>query len=307
LYLSDPSAMHAKVGKHLVFCFETLAHKLPLEIDPDVERQGMSIVGPSSAELAEIAADLGFHFDAADVAAFRELMRGALDAYSALDRLPDALPVPRHPRLPGGVPSAEDNPFGAFARTVEITGEPNGPLTGKRVVIKDCVCVAGVPMMNGSSTFEGYVPEIDATVVTRILDAGGTIVGKAANEDYCYSGGSHTNARYPVDNPHRSGFTAGGSSSGSAALVAGGVVDMAIGTDQGGSIRQPASCCGVVGMKATFGLVPCTGNLGMEYSLDHVGPLTPSLTMRSCSRSLPAPMDSTAVKRIARWSATPAI
>jgi amidase len=234
----------------------------------------MAIVGPSSAELAEIAADLGFHFDAADVAAFRELMRGALDAYSALDRLPDALPVPRHPRLPGGVPSAEDNPFGAFARMVNIAGEPKGPLAGKRVVVKDCVCVAGVPMMNGSATFEGYVPEIDATVVTRILDAGATIVGKAANEDFCYSGGSHTNARYPVDNPHRPGFTAGGSSSGSAALVGGGVVDMAIGTDQGGSIRQPASCCGVVGMKATFGLVPCTGNLGMEYSLDHVGPLT---------------------------------
>jgi amidase len=226
----------------------------------------MAIVGPSAAELAEIAADLGFHFDAADIAAFRELMRGALDAYSALDRLPDALPVPRHPRLPGGMPSAENNPFGAFARMVEITGEPKGPLAGKRIVVKDCVCVAGVPMMNGSSTFEGYVPEIDATVVTRILDAGGTIVGKAANEDYCYSGGSHTNARYPVDSPHRAGFTAGGSSSGSAALVGGGVVDMAIGTDQGGSIRQPASCCGVVGMKATFGLVPCTGNLGMEYT-----------------------------------------
>jgi amidase len=234
----------------------------------------MAIVGPSAAELAEIAADLGFHFDAADVAIFRELMRGALDAYSALDRLPDALPVPHHPRLPGAVPSAEGNPFGAFARTLDIAGAPKGPLAGKRVVIKDCVCVAGVPMMNGSSTFEGYVPEIDATVVARILDAGATIVGKAANEDYCYSGGSHTNARYPVDNPHRPGFTAGGSSSGSAALVGGGVVDMAIGTDQGGSIRQPASCCGVVGMKATFGLVPCTGNLGMEYSLDHVGPLT---------------------------------
>src|SRR6516162_4752030 len=196
----------------------------------------MTIVGPSSTELAEIAADLGFHFDAADVTAFRELMRGALDAYSALDRLPDALPVPRHPRLPGRVPSAEDNPFGAFARTLDIAGAPKGPLAGKRVVVKDCVCVAGVPMMNGSSTFGGYVPEIDAT-----------IVGKAANEDYCYSGGSHTNARYPVDNPHRPGFTAGGSSSGSAALVGGGVVDMAIGTDQGGSIRQPASCCGVVG------------------------------------------------------------
>ncbi len=234
----------------------------------------MAIVAPSSTELAKIAADLGFHFDDGDVALFRELMRGALDAYGALDQLPDALPQPRHRRLPGSVPAAADNPFGAFARILEIPGAPSGPLAGKRVVVKDCVCVAGVPMMNGSSIFEGYVPEIDATVVTRMLDAGATIVGKAANEDYCYSGGSHTNARGPVDNPHRSGFTAGGSSSGSGALVGGGVVDMAIGTDQGGSVRHPASCCGTVGMKATFGLVPCTGNLGMEYSLDHVGPLT---------------------------------
>jgi amidase len=234
----------------------------------------MAIVGPSATELAKIAADLGFHFDDTDVASFRAMMRGALDAYSALDLLPDALPAPRHARLPGFVPSAADNPFRAFARITEIPGEATGPLAGKRIAVKDCICVAGVPMMNGSSIFEGYVPEIDATVVTRILDAGGIVVGKAANEDYCYSGGSHTNARYPVDNPRRAGFTAGGSSSGSGALVGGGVVDMAIGTDQGGSIRQPASCCGIVGMKATFGLVPCTGNLGMEYSLDHVGPLT---------------------------------
>jgi amidase len=234
----------------------------------------MTIVVPSSVELAGIASDLGFHFDAGDVAAFRDMMRGALDAYAALDRLPDALPQPRYARLPGFVPAAEDNPFGGFARMTDIAGAAGGPLAGKRIVVKDCVCVAGVPMMNGSSTFEGYVPEIDATIVTRMLDAGGTIVGKAANEDYCFSGGSHTNARYPVDNPHRPGFTAGGSSSGSGALVGGGVVDMAIGTDQGGSVRIPAACCGVVGMKATFGLVPCTGNLGMEYSLDHVGPLT---------------------------------
>ena len=81
----------------------------------------MAIVGPSTAELAKIAADLGFHFDDADVAAFREMMRGALDAYAALDRLPDALPQPRFGRLPGSVPAADDNPFGAFARIAEIT------------------------------------------------------------------------------------------------------------------------------------------------------------------------------------------
>src|ERR1700677_5345011 len=234
----------------------------------------MSIVGPSSAELAEIASDLGLHRDDGDITVFRGMMRGALDAYAALDLLPDALPQPRYARLPGFVPAIADNPFGAFARVTEIAGAASGALAGKRIAVKDCLCVAGVPMMNGSSTFEGYVPEIDATVVTRVLDAGGTIVGKAANEDFCFSGGSHTNARYPVDNPHRPGFTAGGSSSGSGALVGGGFVDMALGTDQGGSIRRPASCCGVVGMKATFGLVPCTGNLGMEYSLDHLGPLT---------------------------------
>jgi amidase len=234
----------------------------------------MAIIGPSATELGTIAADLGFHFDPADVSMFRDMMRGALDAYAALDQLPDALPQPRYPRLPGFVPAAEDNPFGAFARITEIEGAATGPLAGKRIAVKDCTCVAGVPMMNGSAIFEGYVPEIDATVVARMLDAGGTIVGKAANEDYCFSGGSHTNARGPVDNPHRPGFTSGGSSSGSGALVGGGVVDMALGTDQGGSVRQPASCCGAVGMKATFGLVPCTGNLSMEYSLDHVGPIT---------------------------------
>ena len=234
----------------------------------------MSIVGPSSVELAEIASNLGFHLDDGDITAFRGMMRGALDAYAALDLLPDALPQPRYARLPGFVPAIADNPFGAFARVTEIAGAASGPLAGKRIVVKDCICVAGVPIMNGSATFEGYVPEIDATVVTRMLDAGATIVGKAANEDFCFSGGSHTNARYPVDNPHRPGFTAGGSSSGSGALVGGSAVDMALGTDQGGSVRIPASCCGVVGMKATFGLVPCTGNLGMEYGLDHIGPLT---------------------------------
>src|SRR5260370_33755706 len=137
------------------------------------------------------------------------MMRGALYVYAALDRLPDALPEPRYARLPGTLPAAEDNPFGAFARITEIPGAPNGPLSGKRIAVKDCVCVAGVPMMNGSSTFEGYVPELDETVVARRRDAGGTTGGKAANEDYCFSGGSHPNVRGRVDNPHRPRFTAG--------------------------------------------------------------------------------------------------
>ena len=134
--------------------------------------------------------------------------------------------------------------------------------------------LAGVPMMNGASTLEGYMPDIDATVVQRILDAGGTIVGKAHCEYFCLSGGSHTNATGPVHNPHKMGYSAGGSSSGSAVLVALGEVDMAIGGDQGGSIRMPASFCGIYGMKPTHGLVPYTGIMPIEIYVDHTGPMT---------------------------------
>jgi amidase len=146
------------------------------------------------------------------------------------------------------------------------------------VVLKDNICLAGVPMMNGASTLAGYVPDIDATVVTRILDAGGTIVGKAHCEYFCFSGGSHTSAAGAVHNPRRLGFSAGGSSSGSAALVAAGEVDMALGGDQGGSIRIPAAFCGIYGMKPTHGLVPYTGIMPIELTLDHTGPMTATVT-----------------------------
>src|SRR5207244_5426412 len=114
-------------------------------------------------------------------------------------------------------------------------GGGRGERTGQVVLVEDNVRVARGPVMNGASTLEGYVPDVDATVAIRILDAGGTIVGKSHCEYFCLSGGSHTNATGPVHNPHKRGYSAGGSSSGSAVLVAKGEVDMAIGGDQGGS------------------------------------------------------------------------
>ena len=101
----------------------------------------------------------------------------------------------------------------------DIKGAPSGKLQGKTVAIKDNTCVAGVPMMNGCRILDGFVPDIDATVVTRILDAGGHIVGKAVCENLCCDGGSFTAATGPVVNPHNKTRMAGGSSSGSAALV----------------------------------------------------------------------------------------
>jgi amidase len=202
------------------------------------------------------------------------VLEPTFQAYDRVQQLPDNLPPVKYPRTPGYRPAASENRLGAWAVKSEVRGAASGPLAGKRIVLKDNICLAGVPMMNGASTLEGYVPDVDATLVTRILDAGGTIVGKAHCEYFCLSGGSHTNARGPTHNPYKHGFSAGGSSSGSGALVGAGEVEMAIGGDQGGSIRMPACWCGCYGMKGTHGLVPYTGVMPIEATIDHAGPMT---------------------------------
>src|SRR5262249_29788775 len=210
----------------------------------------------------------------ADVAFFLETMGGTVAAYHAIEAMADPIPAVKYPRTPGYRPEGAENKFNAWYYKSEVQGASTGKLRGKRIALKDNVCLAGVPMMNGASTLEGYVPDVDATIVTRMLDAGGTIAGKVHCEYFCFSGGSHTSAAGPVQNPRRPGYSAGGSSSGSAAVVAAGEVDMAIGGDQGGSIRIPAAYCGVYGLKPTHGLVPYTGIFPIEMTLDHTGPMT---------------------------------
>jgi amidase len=188
--------------------------------------------------------------------------------------MPDYLPPARYPRLPGYRPEAPEDPLSAWYVKSTIEGAASGPLKGKTVAVKDAVAIAGLPMMNGASSLEGYMADVDATVVARVLDAGATILGKSHCEYFCYSGSSHTNAVATTLNPHNPAYTTGGSSSGSAALVAASEVDLAIGGDQGGSIRAPAAFCGIVGMKPTFGLVPFTGAASMDMTLDHLGPMT---------------------------------
>src|SRR5918994_4415276 len=233
-----------------------------------------TVKAPTPAQLQALATDLGFDMSEADLATFGELMRPSIDAYNAVDRMAQELPPVKYPRMPGQRPTGEENRYGAWYVKTTIEGAPGGKLEGKRIAIKDNVCIAGVPMMNGASTLEGYVPDVDATIVTRILDAGGTILGKAVCEYFCFSGGSHTSATGPVHNPRRRGYSAGGSSSGSAALLAAGEVELAIGGDQGGSIRMPAAYCGIYGMKPTHGLVPYTGVMPIELTIDHTGPMT---------------------------------
>jgi amidase len=229
---------------------------------------------PTPEELKAVGRQLGMTLSDADVAFFLETMTGNAGIYHAIEAMADPMPVVKYPRTPGYRPEGKDNKYNAWYYKSEVQGAPSGKLKGKRVALKDNICLAGVPMMNGASSLEGYVPDVDATIVTRILDAGGTIAGKVHCEYFCFSGGSHTSSAGPVHNPRRMGYSAGGSSSGSGAVVAAGEVEMAIGGDQGGSIRIPAAYCGVYGMKPTHGLVPYTGVFPIENTLDHTGPMT---------------------------------
>ena len=249
---------------------------------------------PSVNQLAEIAADFGLDMSQEDLSLQREAMRGAIASLRHIDDMPEERPQVRYPRTPGHRPHPDDNPYNAWYWRTEIKGADSGPLAGEEVGIKDVVSVAGVPMMNGARALEGYVPTIDATIVTRLLDAGATIVGKTACADFCFSGGGHTSGYGPVRNPRKPTHAPGGSSKGSAAAIAAGDVAMAIGGDQGGSIRIPASWCGVVGHKATYGLVPYTGCLAIEMTLDHIGPMAD--TVENTARMLsvlagPDPLD----------------
>ncbi|MGE3253061.1 amidase [Pseudonocardia sp.] len=233
----------------------------------------MPVQPPDPDIMRKVAAQYGLGLTDADLEAFSPLVTGLLGSWDAVEELYTAA-VPAMPERAWTRPEPGDNPYNAWYVTTSVTGRGEGPLAGRTVAIKDNITVAGVPMMNGSVTLEGYVPLRDATVVTRLLEAGATIAGKAVCEDLCFSGGSHTSRTGAVRNPWDEARSAGGSSSGSAALVAGGVVDLAMGGDQGGSVRIPSAYSGTVGHKPTHGLVPYTGAFPIEQTIDHLGPIT---------------------------------
>jgi amidase len=234
----------------------------------------MSFKMPSTEQVRKLGESLGMEVTADYANSFINFIQPFAAGYRLLASLPDDVPAIKYPRGAYYRPEGDENKYGAWIAKTHIKGASSGKLAGKKIAIKDTYAVAGVPLTNGASVLEGYVPEFDAPVVTRLLDAGAEIVGKSVCEYFSFSGGAATSISGPVHNPRAWGHTPGGSSTGSGALVAAGEVDMATGGDQAGSIRIPASLSGVVGIKPTWGLVPYTGIMGMDPTIDHAGPLT---------------------------------
>jgi amidase len=232
----------------------------------------MSPTRPSAEDVAVIAQRLGYHRVVHRAAEFAELIAGTLDAYDAVDQAHDAHgEAPDRGPVSHRRPQPDEDPDNAWVLRTELSTTVSGPLAGRRVAVKDNIMVAGLPMSAGSGLLTDYQPAFDATVTARVLGAGATVVGKTNCEYFCLDGGSHTSHFGLTHNPHRRGYSAGGSSSGNAVALATGQADLAIGTDQAGSARVPASFCGVVGLKPTYGLVPYTGITPLDPVIDHAG------------------------------------
>ncbi len=235
---------------------------------------------PDVDEVVAVAKELGIHLGPDEAVMYQEYLIEQMSQFDTFvqARLEESKPpMVSATREPGYRPSPEEDPLNAWMYKCRIEGAAEGLLAGKTISYKDHIAVAGIPMSLGTFALEGFIPDFDATVVTRALQEGGTVIGK--NVMNGLSGGFGTGGAIgdygrPL-NPHNHDHVTGGSSSGSAAAVAAGEVDISFGGDQGGSIRIPAAFSGLVGHKPTFGLLSHFGiGFGSDQSIDYTGPLT---------------------------------
>lgn len=219
--------------------------------------------------LRDLAAELGFELDDDHV---EEALASASELREGLEAEPDDDVAERLQR--DSVGEMADDEYGALLDVYDTprTETDSGPLAGVDVAVKDVIAVSDLRMTCGSERFS-CVPLTDASVVSRMLDAGARLVGKANTDAFAFGPTGEFSERREVVNPTAPDRVPGGSSSGSAAAVAGELVDAALGTDTGGSVRIPAACCGLVGVKPTHSLVPRHGFVDLAPSTDTIGPL----------------------------------
>lgn len=227
---------------------------------------------PTVDEVKWLAAEEYLHLTDPEAQELTELIDAALNDCDRIDDLPQPRFEVKYPRDPGYRPTAEEDPYNLFIRKCLVKGAPTGKLAGKRVALKDNIAVAGIPMTNGCMALIDFVPEYDAVVTERLLDAGATIVGKLNQADMSLEGTSETSPFGVVRNPRNPDYSPGGSSSGQGAVVLTGDADISLGVDQGGSGRIPTAWTGVCSIKATHGLVPSFGICYMDHTVDFICP-----------------------------------
>jgi amidase len=234
----------------------------------------------SREEIDELAGGWNVSLDDTEAEQLGAVANELIELLDNLDTAPAAAPqvVPAI-REAGERPSREEDPLNAIVRRCRVVAEePGTELAGMRLAVKDSMAVAGIPLTLGSAVMDGFVPDVDAVIVDRVLRAGAELVAITNMDDFAFSGGGDSSAYGPTLNPFDRSRTAGGSSGGSAAALYYDGIDGGLGTDQGGSIRAPAAWCGVVGLKPTHSLVPYTGIAGIDATFDHAGPMTRTVT-----------------------------
>ncbi len=226
-------------------------------------------------ELHELARSWGFSLEAEEADQLLAVAEAVFQSFDLLDSQERSSVAPVDAiRDPGRPPEVAEDPLNAIVRFCSVRAEGcEGTLSGRRVAVKDAIAIAGIPLTCGSRILQGYVPAEDSVVADRLLRAGAEVVAITNMDDLAFSGGGESSWYGPTRNPWDDGRTAGGSSAGSAAALFYDGIDVAIGGDQGGSIRAPASWCGVLGLKPTHGLVPYVGIAGIDQTFDHCGPL----------------------------------